>query len=112
MGVAVTYAMIALLLSLNLLPLPVALSHMSTSAGVDTGLAYCIVENESHWDPNLVSKDFDTGLFQIIPSTAEWVAEQRGLESYDLKDPYTNMLMGLWILARYPEWFSTLYLCE
>jgi len=80
--------------------------------GVSAELAVCIVENESNWDTNLVSIADDTGLFQIIPSTAEWVAGKLGWDEYDLKDPATNIEMGLWILKRYPEWYSTLYLCE
>jgi len=89
-----------------------ALHDMAVRYGVDPVLASCIVSNESNWNPTLVSQDDDTGLFQIIPSTAEWVAEQMGLVTYDLTDPITNMQMGLWILKRYPEWYSTLYLCD
>jgi len=103
---------VVVLLGIKLLTMQSALHDMAVHYDIDPAFAACIVENESHWDPELVSKDQDTGLFQIIPSTAEWVAEQMGLESYDLKDPYTNMSMGLWILKRYPEWYSTLYLCE
>ena len=105
-------ALIAVLIALKLITLQMAVSHMSERVGVDPALAACIVSHESNWDTNLVSKDQDTGLFQIIPSTASWVSGQMGLDSYDLTDPVTNATMGLWILARYPEWYSTLYLCE
>lgn len=105
-------ALIAVLVALKLITLPMAVSEMSARTGVDPALASCIVSHESNWDTNLVSKDQDTGLFQIIPSTARWVAEQMGLDRYDLTDPITNATMGLWILKRYPEWYSSLYLCE
>jgi soluble lytic murein transglycosylase len=107
-----TLSLIRLLLALHLLTLPMVVADMSIQAGVDPTLANCIVSHESNWDIDLVSKDQDTGLFQIIPSTAKWVAEQMGLDGYDLTDPVTNADMGLWVLARFPEWYSTLPLCE
>lgn len=107
-----TYALLRLLISLNLLLLPSAVHQMALAEGVDADLANCIVLHESNYNPNLISKDDDTGLFQIIPSTAEWVAGKLGMDTYDLTDPATNIEMGLWILKNYPEWFSTLYLCE
>ena len=106
-----TNALLALLLSLGILTTRDVVRDMSTAAGVDPELAACVVTHESNWDTSLVSAAQDTGLFQIIPSTAAWVATQMGLDSYDLTDPVTNTAMGLWILERYPEWYSTLYLC-
>jgi soluble lytic murein transglycosylase len=105
-------ALLALLLALQVITLPLALNDMAIREGADPALAACIVSHESNWNTNLVSKDDDTGLFQIIPSTAEWVAGKMGLERYDLKNPVDNMSMGLWILARYPEWYNTLPMCE
>lgn len=107
-----SHALISLLLALKLISLPMAIQDMAIQAGVDPALAACIVTRESNWNPNLVSAAQDTGLFQIIPSTAAWVAEQMGLESYDLFDPVQNVEMGLWILARYPEWYATLRYCQ
>lgn len=103
---------LVILFSLDLLTAKGMLHEMAVAQNIDPTLAHCIVTNESNWDASLVSRDNDTGLFQIIPSTGEWVAQQMGLTSYDLKDPVTNMQMGLWILKRYPEWYSTLYLCK
>jgi soluble lytic murein transglycosylase-like protein len=107
-----TYALLRLLISLGLLLLPSAVHQMALAEGVNADLAVCIVEHESHWNTALISKDMDTGLFQIIPSTAVWAAEKLGWSSYDLTDPVTNIEMGLYILKYYPEWYSTLYLCE
>jgi soluble lytic murein transglycosylase-like protein len=104
--------LIALLLALKIITLQIAVQDMSIQAGVDPALAACIITTESNWDTNLVSKDFDTGLFQIIPPTAEWVAEQMVLAKYDLLDPVTNIRMGLWILKRWPGWFHTIQLCD
>lgn len=75
-------------------------------------LAACIVRNESRWDSELVSEANDTGLFQIIPDTAAWAADKLGYQSYDMTDPIQNADFGVYILKHYPEWYSTLYLCE
>ena len=107
-----TNHLIAVLLSLQLITMPIALEHMARNADVDPRLAACIVQHESGWNTMLVSRDKDSGLFQIIPSTATWVAKQMGLTEYDLLDPAQNMEMGLWILKHFPEWYSTLKFCE
>lgn len=107
-----TDLIITVLLAARLITLPMALEEMAVREGVDPALAACIVERESSWQTDLVSKDGDTGLFQIIPSTARWTAEQMHVGDYDLTEPVTNMRMGLWILARWPEWYSTLPYCE
>ena len=104
--------LLAVLLSLGIISTPDMVREMSIREGVDPALASCIVQAESNWNPRLVSKDMDSGLFQIIPSTAKWVAEQMGLQSYDLMDPVTNAEMGVWILKRYPEWYATIDLCQ
>lgn len=53
---------------------------------------------ESNWHAAEVGRHGDTGLMQIIPSTAAWIAARMGLERYDLKDARTNMSMGVWYL--------------
>ena len=104
--------LVTILLLANMLTLQGDLHDMAVQAGVDPQLAACIVTNESHWDTQLVGRDRDTGLFQIIPSTGEWAAGKLGYQEYDLLDPVTNMIFGLYILDNYPEWYSTLYICQ
>jgi len=45
-----------------------------------------------------------TGILQILPSTAEDVAKNLGLEAYDLNDPSTNIMMGVDYLNTRWEW--------
>lgn len=52
---------------------------------------------ESRWQADAVGTSGERGVMQIMPSTAEWIAEQMGLDTYDLNDPATNVAMG----ARY-----------
>jgi len=79
---------------------------------VSPRLAVCIVRNESNWNPNLVSEAQDTGLYQIIPDTAAWVAEKLGYAEYDMLNPVQNAEFGAYILKHYPIWYNTLELSE
>ena len=103
---------VILLLSSRLLTPQSAVHIMAVEQGVDPHLAACIVTHESGWDAELVGDAGDSGLFQIIPSTAEWVAGKLGYEQYDLTDVATNAEMGLYILDTYPGWYAALPKCE
>ena len=110
-----TNALLALLLSLGILTTRDVVRDMSTAAGVDPQLAACIVQAESRWDVMRRGDLDERGLFQILPSTAMWVAGEMGWEGFELdwlNDPTRNIEMGTWILRRWPEWFSTLKYCE
>ncbi|HYF92950.1 MAG TPA: lytic transglycosylase domain-containing protein [Symbiobacteriaceae bacterium] len=67
---------------------------------------------ESQWYARALGTNGDSGLMQILPSTAEWIASQMGLDSYDLYDPVTNLNMGAWYLHAlyhdYGSWDSAL----
>jgi len=106
-------ALITLLLSLRLISLPAAASEMSVQAGVDPALAACIIQAESRWYPNTLGALGEIGLMQILPSTGEWALSKLGMSAdTDLWQPANNLRVGMWILAEYSSWFSTLYLCE
>ena len=109
-------ATLALLLSLNLITLPMALQDMAVQGEIDPALAECIVEVETGHTWNVLQRGLldERGLFQILPSTALWVAGEMGWQDFELADldePVKNMEMGLWILERYPEWYSSIGLC-
>lgn len=72
--------------------------EMAARYEIDPRIIAAVGTVESRWDPNCVGRDDDTGLMQILPSTAEWIAGRMGLSDYDLFDPHTNMLMGSWYL--------------
>lgn len=75
---------------------------------LDARLLAAVITLESQWNPRLVSGAKDTGLMQIIPGTAEWIASRLKLKSYDLFDPRTNATMGAWFLRhlidQYGNW--------
>lgn len=71
---------------------------LSAQYGVDPRLVAAVGHVESRWNPRTVGSHNDTGLMQILPSTAQWIASRLGWSEYDLFDPWTNLHMGIWYL--------------
>ena len=104
---------VALLLTLQQSPHEFMVRQMATAFGVEPDYAACIVARESEWDTQAVGALGEEGLFQILPSTGQWIAERWGWQGYDGFDPSTNAMMGLWILRQgYDDWLSTARLCR
>lgn len=85
---------------------------LSAQYGVDPRLVAAVGHVESRWNPWTVGSHNDTGLMQILPTTAEWIAGRLGWSKYDLFDPYTNLHMGIWYLQalhrEYGSWEKAL----
>lgn len=79
---------------------------------LDPRLLAAVGTVESQWYAQALGAHGDSGLMQILPSTAEWIARRMGLNGYDLYDPVTNMNMGAWYLAtlyqEYGDWSMAL----
>lgn len=74
---------------------------------VDPRLVAAIGLVESRWYARALGTHGDSGLMQILPDTAAWIAEHMGLSSYDIYDPVTNLSMGTWYLRTlYDEYGS------
>ncbi|HHY24560.1 MAG TPA: lytic transglycosylase domain-containing protein [Clostridiaceae bacterium] len=74
----------------------------SEENGIDPYLTISVIFVESKFYPNAISKKGARGLMQIMPKTGEWIAEQIGIEDYqvdDLFDIETNIRLGTWYLA-------------
>jgi soluble lytic murein transglycosylase-like protein len=65
---------------------------------VDLALLHAIIRQESRFDPGAESRSGATGLMQLMPSTASYVAGSRKYKSrdgrYRLKDPLVNIEIG------------------
>ena len=67
----------------------------------DPYLVTAIIYRESRFNPNAVSNKGAIGLMQIMPETAEWIAENLNLNNFDVDDlyiPETNIKFGNWYL--------------
>ena len=63
-------------------------------------LPISVMRKESTFDPKVESPVGAWGLMQVLPSTAEWVAQQMKITEYDLFKPEDNIKIGTWYLAQ------------
>ena len=70
----------------------------SNRFGTDKILIFSVINAESGFDKNTVSKKGAIGLMQIMPETAVFIAGKLGVKTYDLFDPETNILFGSYYL--------------
>lgn len=85
----------------NLFPFPYRdkiLAH-ARQEKINPLLIISVMRKESTFDPKIDSRVGAIGLMQIVPPTAEWVAEQIGLADYSLTEPEDNIAIGTWYLA-------------
>ncbi|WAL60728.1 lytic transglycosylase domain-containing protein [Thermocoleostomius sinensis] len=61
-------------------------------------LVTALIRQESRFEPKIRSVVGATGLMQVMPETAEWVANQINLKQYNLEDPQDNINLGTWYL--------------
>lgn len=62
-------------------------------------LVISVMRKESTFNPEIDSVVGAIGLMQIVPPTAEWVAEQIKLPDYSLTNPEDNIKIGTWYLS-------------
>ncbi|WP_010165849.1 lytic transglycosylase domain-containing protein [Candidatus Epulonipiscium viviparus] len=77
--------------------------ELSELYGLDELFIYAIIQTETHFDPNAVSRSGARGLMQIMEPTGLWAATELKIENYtadDLFDPYINMQIGTWYISR------------
>ncbi|AFM42179.1 soluble lytic murein transglycosylase-like protein [Desulfosporosinus acidiphilus SJ4] len=77
--------------------------------GVDPLLVVAIIREESKFFPQSQSHKGAVGLMQLMPSTAQAIAESLGDKSYsneDLINPETNIQFGTWYLGSLEKVFS------
>ncbi|WP_088239489.1 transglycosylase SLT domain-containing protein [Calothrix rhizosoleniae] len=62
-------------------------------------LVTALMRQESRFEPKIKSTAKATGLMQVLPSTAKWIAEKEKLDKTpNLEDPDGNILLGTWYL--------------
>jgi len=77
--------------------------------GVDPYLVIAVIRAESNFMPQSESHKGALGLMQLMPNTAEGIAQSIGDKSFtqeDLKDPEKNIQYGTWYLANLQKEFK------
>lgn len=77
------------------------------TCGLNDMLVYSVMKAESGFREDAVSRAGAVGLMQIMPATAEFVCERRGVafEAEQLKNGEYNVKIGCWYLAYLLERF-------
>ncbi|MBO8127004.1 MAG: lytic transglycosylase domain-containing protein [Firmicutes bacterium] len=77
--------------------------------GIDPYLALAVMRVESNFDPRAQSKPGARGLMQILPETADWIAQMRSESDFSpehLYLPEVNIDYGCWYLNYLLEMFD------
>ncbi|MGA2639818.1 MAG: lytic transglycosylase domain-containing protein [Spirochaetia bacterium] len=68
---------------------------LARDAGIAEHIVYGMVREESYFDARVVSNAGAVGLSQLMPSTAASVAQRLHIADPDLRDPGTNLSIGI-----------------
>jgi soluble lytic murein transglycosylase len=68
---------------------------LARDAGIADHIVYGMVREESYFDARIVSSAGAVGLSQLMPSTAASVAQRLHIMDPDLRDPATNLAIGV-----------------
>jgi len=74
------------------------ITHWSQQRNLNPLLVIALIRQESRFQPAIRSSAGATGLMQVMPATASWIAEQTKLNHYQLQSPVDNIKLGTWYL--------------
>jgi soluble lytic murein transglycosylase len=80
-------------------PMPFAadIRQAAEAAGLDPALVFGLIRQETRFMPQLRSHAGASGLMQLMPATARWVAKKIGMDWRNpalIQDPATNLRLG------------------
>ncbi len=75
-------------------PWPAEIAAAAEASGTAETLLYALIRSESFFDPGISSVAGAVGLTQLMESTAADMARKQKLDTYDLRDPATNIRLG------------------
>jgi len=90
-------------------PHRIIIEKYAVQYGVDPLFVLAVIREESKFLPQSESHKGAKGLMQLMPSTAQSIAESIGDKAYsdeDLLDPEKNIQYGTWYLASLQKLFS------
>ncbi len=79
------------------MPFGVEITQAANAAGLDPALVFGLIRQETRFMPQLRSSVGATGLMQVMPATARWVAKKIGLDWRNpelISDTPTNLKLG------------------
>lgn len=80
------------------------INRFSAENNLDRELVYAVINAESRFRYRAVSHVGASGLMQVMEPTANWIAEEMGLDGFiyeeDIFNPEINIKMGTWYLRR------------
>ena len=82
-------------------PFRESIEEAARDNGIDPALAFGLVRQESRFVAGIISSAGATGLMQLMPATARWVAQQTGRVDYralNLDEPELNAQLGTYYL--------------
>jgi len=84
------------------------IAHYSDERDLDVFLVKGLIQAESSFNPDAVSWMGAAGLMQIMPNTADWLAERMGINisEGDLFNPAFNIRMGTYYLRLLIDMFE------
>lgn len=73
------------------------IAQQCSERGIEQAIVYSVIKAESSWKVDAVSAKGAIGLMQLLPSTAQWLAEESGEEitREDLFNPEINITLGI-----------------
>ncbi len=102
LGALLIYCALLVLRTSYPLPYRETVERYALTHQIDPLLIASIMRVESGFNPYAISAKGARGLMQLMPETAEWVAERVGIESFALEmlfEPEMNVRLGAWYLA-------------
>lgn len=81
-----------------LYPLPYweVVQKWSVARRLNPLLVMALIRQESRFEADIRSAVGATGLMQLMPETATWIADQLKIEDFSLEDPEDNVRLGTW----------------
>ncbi|MCL1490649.1 MAG: transglycosylase SLT domain-containing protein [Pseudanabaena sp. Salubria-1] len=74
------------------------ISNWSRDRKLSPALVIGLMRQESRFEAQIRSRSGAIGLMQIMPDTGSWIANKKGVNSYNLDRPEDNINFGTWYL--------------
>ena len=81
----------------------------SKEYNVESDWVFALIKTESNFKPNIVSSSGAIGLMQVMEQTAKEEAEEMEIESIDLQDPETNIMLGTKYFSKLVRYYNNSY---